>query len=180
MPSSPGESFEMSTSTGAPAALARSDGHMLATNGTAAPRPAPAPSTDVATRRLRRVLSTFTYSLIGFLPGWCCRRRPFAFFMGDAKACDFTDGCEKCHQIARKSLVLQTILYTSSVLPRSHAPPLAHLCADRYRRRGAALRDFHLPPRMATRAGRGPGRPASAQYAALGRGSRDLVQRRGA
>ena len=34
---SPGAIVEMSTSTGAPAALARSEGHMLVTNGTAAP-----------------------------------------------------------------------------------------------------------------------------------------------
>ena len=33
----------MSTSTGAPAALARSEGHMLATNGTAAATPATPP-----------------------------------------------------------------------------------------------------------------------------------------
>ena len=54
----------MSTSTGAPAALARSEGNMLATKGTAAPTPAAPPTTEVATTRLRRVLSTFICSLM--------------------------------------------------------------------------------------------------------------------
>src|SRR6185503_13998602 len=62
--SSPGAIFEMSASTGAPAARARSDGHMLATNGTAAPTPAMPPATEPATTRLRRVLSTFISSFM--------------------------------------------------------------------------------------------------------------------
>src|SRR5438876_6262759 len=55
---------ETSTSTGAPAARARSDGHMLAAKGTAAPKPAAPPSAEVATMRLRRVLLTFSLSLM--------------------------------------------------------------------------------------------------------------------
>jgi hypothetical protein len=51
----PGSSALMSTSTGAPAAFARSEGSMLATNGTAAaPAATPAVATVVAVRRKRR------------------------------------------------------------------------------------------------------------------------------
>src|SRR5688500_19907471 len=63
-PSSPGASCEMSTSTAAPRALARSEGSMLATKGTAAPTVAAPPARDVATTRLRRVLSACTRYLM--------------------------------------------------------------------------------------------------------------------
>jgi hypothetical protein len=78
--SSPGPILEMSASTGAPAALARSEGHMLTTKGTAAPMPAAPPTTEVATTRLRRVLSTFISS---FMEMEC--------FGSGAKVCDFSD-----------------------------------------------------------------------------------------
>jgi hypothetical protein len=55
---------EISTSTGAPAARARSEGHMLAAKGTAAPSPATAPAAEVATIKLRRVLSGFACSFM--------------------------------------------------------------------------------------------------------------------
>jgi hypothetical protein len=54
----------MSMSTGAPAALARSEGHMLATNGAAAATVATPPATLVATTSVRRVLSTFSRSFM--------------------------------------------------------------------------------------------------------------------
>jgi hypothetical protein len=63
--SSPGAMREMSASTGAPAALARSEGHMLATNGIAAATLAAPPTTEVATTKLRRVLSGFGSSFMG-------------------------------------------------------------------------------------------------------------------
>jgi len=72
-------------STGAPAARARSEGHMLATKGTAAPTPATPPATEVATTRLRRVLSTFVCSLMEMDLLWV-----------DAKPADFNDGTRKC------------------------------------------------------------------------------------
>ena len=50
----PGSSLLMSTSTGAPAAFARSDGNMLTTNGTAAAPAATPLATVVAVRRKRR------------------------------------------------------------------------------------------------------------------------------
>ncbi len=61
---SPGAMWEMSASTGAPAALARSEGHMLATKGTAAATLAAPPATEVATTSLRRFLSTFISSFM--------------------------------------------------------------------------------------------------------------------
>src|SRR5262249_53248363 len=96
MRSSPGARFAMSSVTGAPAALARSEGHMLATKGTAAPTPAAPPTREVATMRLRRVLSTFPCSFMGMLLLW---RR--------AKACDSTEGSRNCHEFARKHLYFQ-------------------------------------------------------------------------
>jgi hypothetical protein len=48
----------MSTSTGAPAALARSDGVKLATNGTAVATPPTAPAPQVIMSQLRRAGST--------------------------------------------------------------------------------------------------------------------------
>ena len=45
-------------------ARARSDGHMLAAKGTAAPKPAAPPTAEVAKIRLRRVLLTFSLSLM--------------------------------------------------------------------------------------------------------------------
>src|SRR5262245_2489422 len=60
----PGAILLISTSTGAPAARARSEGHMLTANGTAAATPAAAPTAEVATRRLRRVLSGFSCSFM--------------------------------------------------------------------------------------------------------------------
>src|SRR3954462_6544688 len=96
MPSSPGVSLEISTSTGAPAAFARSEGHMLATKGTAAPTPAAPPTTEVAMRRLRRVLSTFPCSFMGML-----------LLLRGAKGCDSTERSRKCHQFAPKRLYFQ-------------------------------------------------------------------------
>ena len=61
---SPGAMCEMSASTGAPTALARSEGHMLATKGTAAATPAAPPATEVATTSLRRFLFTFISSFM--------------------------------------------------------------------------------------------------------------------
>ena len=58
--------MEMSTSTGAPAALARSEGSRLETKGTAAPTVAAPPKTEVATTRLRLALSGF---LLSFMSG---------------------------------------------------------------------------------------------------------------
>ncbi|MNC86515.1 hypothetical protein D3C83_21850 [compost metagenome] len=52
---SPGSSLLTSASTGAPAALARSEGSMLATNGTAAATPATPPATPVAASSRRRL-----------------------------------------------------------------------------------------------------------------------------
>ena len=60
----PGASWLTSTSTGAPAARARSEGHMLATKGTAAATPAAPPATEVATTSLRRFLFTFISSFM--------------------------------------------------------------------------------------------------------------------
>src|SRR5690606_22298842 len=56
---SPGASLLTSASTGAPAALARSDGVRLATNGTAVATAATPPAADVASSRVRRLLSIF-------------------------------------------------------------------------------------------------------------------------
>ena len=60
----PGSSVLMSASTGAPPALARSEGSQLAANGTAAATPAAPPAAQVAITRLRRPLLTFLTSLI--------------------------------------------------------------------------------------------------------------------
>jgi hypothetical protein len=54
---------------------------MLATKGTAVATPATPPTTDVATTRLRRVLSTFVSSFMEMALLWEC-----------AKTCDFSDG----------------------------------------------------------------------------------------
>ena len=70
LPSRPARCAEMSTSTGAPAAFARSEGHMLTTKGTAAPTLAAPPTTEVATTRLRRVLSTFVSSFMEMALLW--------------------------------------------------------------------------------------------------------------
>jgi len=83
--SSPGAMRERSTSTGAPAARARSEGHMLATKGTAAPRPTAAPAAEVATTRLRRVLSGFSLSFM-----------KMAFLSEGAKGCDCSDALLPC------------------------------------------------------------------------------------
>ncbi|OPZ04091.1 MAG: hypothetical protein BWZ09_02025 [Alphaproteobacteria bacterium ADurb.BinA305] len=56
---SPGFSLLTSASTGAPAAFARSDGVRLATNGTAVATAATPPAADVASSRVRRLLSIF-------------------------------------------------------------------------------------------------------------------------
>src|SRR6185312_3604000 len=62
---------EMSTSTAAPAALARSDGAKVLTNGTAVAMPAPAPATHVMATHLRLLSSipscTTTLSLMSIL-----------------------------------------------------------------------------------------------------------------
>ncbi len=55
----------MSASTGAPAALARSEGHQLQANGTATPTPAAPLTAAVATIRLRRVLLIFSSLMEG-------------------------------------------------------------------------------------------------------------------
>src|SRR5262245_23557530 len=60
----PGAILLRSTSTGAPAARARSEGHMLTAKGTAAATPATAPTAEVATIILRRVLSGFSCSFM--------------------------------------------------------------------------------------------------------------------
>ncbi len=54
--SSPTAIPEMSASTGAPAAFARSDGSMLPTNGESAATPATPPAAQLAISRLRREL----------------------------------------------------------------------------------------------------------------------------
>jgi hypothetical protein len=58
---------------------------MLMTKGTAAPTVAAPPTTEVATTRLRRVLSTFISSFME-MGGLSAR----------AKVCDFSDGLRKC------------------------------------------------------------------------------------
>ncbi len=55
---SPGFRPEMSASTGAPAAFARSDGSKLDTNGTAVARPPTAPAQPVASNQVRLLWST--------------------------------------------------------------------------------------------------------------------------
>jgi hypothetical protein len=55
---SPGLSAEMSTSTGAPAAFARSDGWKVLTSAPAAARPTTPPAAPVATSKPRRPEST--------------------------------------------------------------------------------------------------------------------------
>jgi hypothetical protein len=61
---SPGASLLISASTGAPAALARSEGAMLARNGTAVATVATPPTAAVAKTRLRRPQSTSFLSLL--------------------------------------------------------------------------------------------------------------------
>jgi hypothetical protein len=63
----PGSSALMSASTGAPPALARSDGSQLAANGTAAATLAAPPAAQVPITKLRLVLFTCLSSLIGSL-----------------------------------------------------------------------------------------------------------------
>src|SRR5574338_249099 len=65
---SPGASLPISASTGAPAALARSDGVRLATNGTAAATATAPPAADVATRSRRRLPSIFSSTLMTLFP----------------------------------------------------------------------------------------------------------------
>src|SRR5512133_1734036 len=60
----PGSSALMSATTGAPPALARSEGSQLAANGTAAATPATPPAAPQAITRLRRLLFTCLSSLI--------------------------------------------------------------------------------------------------------------------
>jgi hypothetical protein len=87
--SSPGCSVAMSASTGAPAALARSEGFMLATNGTAAPTVAAPPATEVAITSARRVLSTFSRSFMEMELLWGCSG-------GHAKVGDSSERPCKC------------------------------------------------------------------------------------
>jgi hypothetical protein len=75
--SSPGASLEMSASTGAPAALARSEGHQLQAKGTATAAPAAALTAPVAISRFRRDLSILGVLMSGFGDGGVERKRDF-------------------------------------------------------------------------------------------------------
>ena len=68
----PGSILLMSTSTGAPAALARSLGQNDITNGAAAATAPMPPTTDVAPIRKRR-LSLFDYRFESPIPAFRCR-----------------------------------------------------------------------------------------------------------
>src|SRR5690606_14417580 len=65
---SPGASLLTSASTAAPAALARSDGVRLATNGTAVATAATPPAADVASNKVRRLLSILSSTLMTLFP----------------------------------------------------------------------------------------------------------------